>query len=169
MVSITCPHGHGETDRSRCLDRAVCLLPPLTCLLCPIPMVLIAEGGRDNINRKVFRRLDSLISSPWTPPPAVLREIRISRLPGTIARGRSLAMAMGSYLSRSPYAERIPLRGLLSIHNAIPRAIDVQTVEDLARVCRRQGLSVSWQHGRAFLVVSDHVRAFVRAYVKAAA
>ncbi len=68
MVSITCPNGFGETDRVRCLDRAACLLPPLACLLCHIPVVLIAQGGMDPMNRKIAARLPGLISCPWKAP-----------------------------------------------------------------------------------------------------
>lgn len=68
MISITCPNGFGETDRARCLDRAVCLIPPLACLLCNIPVVLIAQGGADPVNRKLAARLPGMISCPWKAP-----------------------------------------------------------------------------------------------------
>lgn len=68
MISITCPNGFGETDRARCLDRAACLLPPLACLLCNIPVALIAQGGTDPVNRKLAARLPGLISCPWKAP-----------------------------------------------------------------------------------------------------
>ncbi|MHC1791832.1 hypothetical protein [Solidesulfovibrio sp.] len=168
MISITCPNGFGETDRSRCFDRARRLLPPMVCLLCPIPIILVAEGGRDNVNRQVFCRLDSLISSPWTPPPAVVRQIRASRAPRTITRGLALSRAVARYLAKAAGADLISLQKLLPIYNAVPMAVDLADVGELARVIRRQGLPLQFRQGRPFLVVSDHLRAFVRAHKEAA-
>lgn len=167
-VSITCPQGLGETDRGRCVDRAACLLPPLVCMLCPIPPALIAQGGRNNINRHLAAKLTGLISSPWTPPANVIRRLRASKTLGTISRGLALARAVARYLERAPQADSIPLRKLLPIHNAVPNAIDAQDAKALATMLRRQGLPVEKRRGRPFLVVSDHVRAFVRAHKEAA-
>lgn len=170
MLSITCPNGFGDTDRDRCFDRACCLLPPLACLLCQIPMVLVAEGGRDNLNRQVAARLPGLISSPWTPPPAVMREVRASRVPRTIGRGLALSQAVASYLEKNPEAEKILLTHLLRTYNNVPLAIDLPDVPALASICRRQCLPLLFRMGRTYLIVSDHLRAFVRAHkVKVAA
>lgn len=62
MTTITCPNGFGETDRHRCFDRAACPGSPRVCLLCPIPFVLVAEGGTDSVNRRLFARLKGLLS-----------------------------------------------------------------------------------------------------------
>lgn len=167
-LSITCPAGLGETDRGRCIDRAACLLPPLVCMLCPIPPVLIAQGGRNNINRHLAARLPGLISSPWTPPAEVVRQLRVSHKPRTISRGLALARAVSRYLEQTPQADSIPLGKLLPIHNAVPMAVDVTSLKDFASIVRRQALPLEWRRGRPFLVVSDHVRAFVRAHKEAA-
>ena len=75
--SIICPAGLGETDISRCLDR---MPETAQCLLCPIPVALIASGGTDNLNKHIAARLRHQISCPWTPPPAWVSEaVRYAR------------------------------------------------------------------------------------------
>lgn len=65
MDSITCPYGHGQTDKHACFDRA---LVTASCCQCAIPISLIAADGLDNLNRSVAARINKHISSPWKAP-----------------------------------------------------------------------------------------------------
>lgn len=158
---ITCPHGYGETDRIRCLDRVAVLLPPLVCLLCPIPIYLIADPDQGGINRALVARL-----APSLSPSKSLRD----RLPPVVPRAEGLAIAMAAAMQTEEGQERLSLSGLLRRINAIPGVPDLPDMDALRRLIRSQGLRLErGNNGRFCLPVNDRTRAFVRCYSKEAA
>lgn len=157
VTRVECPEGQGTTDRRRCFDLA---LTRPACWRCPIPVALIAHDGEDAVNRAAAACLSPLLSCPWTPP-ALQKASR-----GAIPRAKALSLAIRAYLAKHPHAERLSISRLLPVHNAVPNAVDAPDAKALAALLRRQGLPLEWSKGRPFLKISDHVRAFVRAYVK---
>jgi hypothetical protein len=164
VTTITCPQGFGETDRARCIDRAAVALDGTGCLLCPIPPVLIALGGEDELNQRLANRLQGLLSSAWTPPARKTPPSTFHKL----SRGKGLSKAVAHYLASYPGATSIPLTKLLRIHNATQSAMDISSVDSLATAIRRQGLPLMWRGGRPFLTISEHTRAFLRSHKEAA-
>jgi hypothetical protein len=175
MTSITCPQGLGDTDRTRCIDRAACLLPPMACACCPIPMILIAEG-RDNFNRRIAGRLRKYISSPWKGPaiprrrkPTPIREPKPT--PGLFM---AIAIRTALALDTARPQPKASLSRLLTVYNQTPGVTPLANQAALYRALRRFGLPVrrasSSLYSKAYNIEpNDHIRAFVRGYCKAAA
>lgn len=167
MISITCPSGFGKTDRNRCMDQVSCLLPSLTCLRCPIPVVLVAAEGDDICNRALAARLPGLISSPWTPPKQFLRPVK--NLKRLLPRHRALALALVAAITASPRGE-ITERIMESRYLAVKNAPPLRNRGDMMRIIRAAGLPVQRKSKNQLVIpVNDHVRAFVRAYLGEAA
>lgn len=167
---ITCPHGQGETDRVRCIDRAAAAPEGTGCLLCPVPPVLIAYGGEDETNRRLAARLSELLSSPWTPP-AVKRPPPIPSPKSKPVRvptpGRIMALAIHKALGLGTRRERplSSLSRLLTIYNTIPGVTPLSDAAALYRALRRFGLPVTRSATSSYsLEANAHVRAFVRSH-----
>lgn len=167
---ITCPHGQGETDRARCVDRAMAAPEGTGCLLCPVPPVLIALGGEDEINQQLASRLSGLLSCPWTPPvltpPPLLSSPRLKPGPKPTP-GRIMALAIYKALSFGSRRElpKTGLSRLLTIYNKIPGVTPLPDSAALYRALRRFGLPVTRSASRSYsLEANAHVRAFVRSY-----
>lgn len=184
-ISITCPHGCGETDRGRCLDRATPPLDRRVCRACLIPARLIAWGGLDPLNRRLAAGLVGLISSPWTPPaqkPAAAAQPKAKPAPkpakpairqpprhGSIPRHRALAMALAAAL-QTCRGGVVPEKALERRYRAVKHAPALKGPGDILRVVRRAGLPVQRLSANRLVVpVNDHVRAFIRCYIKEAA
>jgi hypothetical protein len=168
-ITITCPHGFGETDRSRCVDRVACLLPHLVCVTCPVPVALIAIDGMDA--DAVAGRLTRLLSSAWTPPVVPRKCTRPFN--GSMPRGKALALALRRTLglgkAKQPAPAKVGLAKLLRDYRRLDRAPHLADVEHLRRALRQCGLPMT-AAGNSFVVEAcDHVRAFVRSYYKEAA
>ena len=184
-ISITCPNGHGETDRRRCLDRATPPRAMRQCSVCLIPARLIARGGVDPLNRRLAAGLVGLISSPWTPPaqkPAAAAQPKAKPAPkpakpavrqpprhGSIPRHRALAMALAAAL-QTCRGGVVPETALARRSNAIKPAPALKGDSDILRVVRQAGLPVQRLSANRLVVpVNDRVKAFIRCYIKEAA
>jgi|GEM_PF-2039794 len=178
--TITCPHGHGETDFSACCEgyrqrRA-------GCATCPGPIYLAASSRSDAFNAALADRLKPLLqgtpvaSSMETPPekrqegrprpiPAAVNTTGLARPHGPISRYKALALAISHAMEKRPQAERIGLLALLRHYQLIPRAMPIKDEMQLRSVIRAAGLPrmILPNNSRA-LPINDHVRAFVRSY-----
>lgn len=154
MTSILCPHGHGRTDFARCCENYRQDSP--FCATCVGPFYLVACGRGDEFNARLADKLEKIL---WTQG----RKARI----GPVSRFKALAMSVSVALRKAPDTERIRLGEVLRRYRGIPGAVAIQDIDHLRSVIRMAGLPIQFLPNRTYaLPVNDHVRAFVRGYVK---
>lgn len=165
-IAIDCPAGLGVTDKGRCLDRAATSPPGGVCLTCFAPVALIAWGGDDPVNAALASRLAGLVVSRR---PAALEKVAEAepKRHGKRTRHEALALALASAM-RTRRDGVVPEVMLLRHYRAVSGAPAL--TKSILRVVRAAGLPVDrTAPSRLVVPINEHVRAFVRAYVKEAA
>lgn len=153
--TIICPHGHGRTDFARCCENYRQRKPH--CATCVGPIYLAACGRGDEFNTRLAARLERIFW-PW------------GRRTGPVSRHKALAFAVSFALRMAPDADRINLVEVLRRYRSVPGAVAIRDIDHLRSVIRMAGLPIQFLPNRTYaLPVNDHVRAFVRGYVREAA
>lgn len=155
--TIICPHGHGRTDFARCCENYRQRKPH--CATCVGPIYLAACGRGDEFNARLADKLKKIL---W--PQGLKTRI------GHVSRFKALAMSVSTTLRKAPDAERINLVEVLRRYRSVPGAVAIRDIDHLRSVIRMAGLPIQFLPNRTYaLPVNDHVRAFVRGYVREAA
>lgn len=154
--SVTCPHGHGRTDFAGCCENY--RQQKAFCASCAGPIYLAASGRGDEFNARLADKLEKVLWPQGRGPKART---------GPVSRHKALALAVSFALRMAPRAERINLAEVLRRYRSVPGAVAIRDIDHLRGVIRMAGLPIQFLPNRTYaLPVNDHVRAFVRGYVK---